>query len=457
MMKTNGNSLLIGLMILFLFAACQSTGPGPKAWIDQPLNSSEFTAGPITIQAHASDPDGVTAIAFFVMEEKVGEQQVNGERLENASILWQPPAPGKYQLSARGIDNAGNPGELAKIEIEVNGEPLATQTPTPKANIKDEVCSEAEVKAPILLSPENGAAIQGQPTLTWSYPDGTCHPASYVIDISPDATFKDISLGFGTADYNETSRAWPLPAGACYFWRVRALLQGADGPNSSVGNFCIAPIEVLVKVPSISVDQNANCRSGPGTNYETTAQASKGSELEILGRNPENTWFWVKPSESTIQCWISSSIGTLNGDPLKAPITKVAAQPVISPTPTPTPTPASPMFLVIPAVIDTTPPVISSIEFIPPIIAASGPVLCPGYVDVDIWVSASDNSGFVDVYAEIPSTGLMTWLRPTGSHFEQAVSPGSIPGTIQVIIHAYDEAGNHATAEASFIVIPCTQ
>jgi hypothetical protein len=115
------------------------------------------------------------------------------------------------------------------------------------------------------------------------------------------------------------------------------------------------------------------------------------------------------------------------------------------------------MFLVIPAVIDTTPPVISSIEFIPPIIAASGPVLCPGYVDVDIWVSASDNSGFVDVYAEIPSTGLMTWLRPTGSHFEQAVSPGSIPGTIQVIIHAYDEAGNHATAEASFIVIPCTQ
>jgi len=248
-MKINRNFLRAVFMLMFLLTSCQPSGPGPTAWIDQPLNSSKFAEGPITIQAHASDQDGVVAIDFFVMDEKVAEQKVSGGRLENTSIQWQPPAPGTYQISAHGIDNAGNSGEEAKIEIVIYEASIATQTPAPKTLETDSLCSMANLVAPVLISPQNGAAIAGEPEIAWSYPDSTCYPSSFVIDISPDATFKDVSLGFGTVDDKETSRQWPLPAGVCYFWRVRALLQGADGPNSSVGNFCIEPIEVLVKCP----------------------------------------------------------------------------------------------------------------------------------------------------------------------------------------------------------------
>lgn len=204
------------------------------------------------------------------------------------------------------------------------------------------------------------------------------------------------------------------------------------------------------------MDQDANCRSGPGTDYEAVDFAAEGSKLQIEGRNEGNTWFLVLPFAGADKCWISGSVGTISGNPLDTPLVEVASIPILSITETPTP--ASPPMFVITTVADMTPPVISSIEYFPPVIAASGPVLCPGYVDVDIIVSASDNSGYVEVYAEIPMTGVYTKLLPTGAHFQQAVSPGSIPGTISVIIHAYDAAGNHTTANwSSFTVIPCIQ
>jgi hypothetical protein len=465
-MKKSGSSTLIVLLMFFILSSCKSADSGPTVWIDQPLGGSEFPVSPITIQAHASDTDGVAHIAFFVMDEKVGEQPVGGGRLENASILWQPTVPGNYQLAVEGTDNEGNKGSKARVEIIIAGEDDATQTPTPAVNLKTQTpspyltvdqCAKDNLDAPVLLSPQNGITIEGQPQFSWAYPDGTCHPSSYVIDVSHDASFNDVSLGFGTVDFNETSRQWPLSAGQCYYWQVRAIIPGVDGPKSPAWSFCIAPPpDVTIELPSITMDQDANCRTGPGTNYEAVDFAAEGSKLKIEGRNEQNSWFLVLPSVGASKCWISGSIGTISGDPSDAPVVDAASLPIQ--TGTETPTSALPPALIITTVVDFTPPVISSIEYIPPVIAASGPVQCPGYVDVDIIVSASDNSGYVDLYAEIPSLGVYTKLLPTGSHFQQAVSPGSIPGTISVIIHAYDAAGNHTSANwSSFTVIPCIQ
>ncbi len=456
-MKKNRLSVLSVVLMFSILSSCQSKGPGPTAWIDQPLNKSEFSNAPITIQAHASDEDGVTVIAFFVMGEKIGEKTTGGKRLENASVIWEPQATGEYQLSVQGTDSMGNLGDMTSVGIiitDVSAETISNPTAVP---LLGELCTEDELEAPVLLSPQNGATIEGEPQFSWSYPDITCHPLSYTIDISLDSSFQDISLGFGTADHNETSRLWPLSAGKCYFWQVRAIIPGVDGPKSPAWTFCISPTpEVAVELPSITVDQDTNCRNGPGTGYEAVDFSPKGSTLEIMGRNNENTWYWVKPTSGANNCWISGSIGAISGDPLKAPVIEVANLPIQKATDTPTP--AAPPGLIITSVVDTTPPQISSVEFIPPVIAASAPVLCPGYVDVDIIVYASDNSGSVEVYAELPSTGLVTKLLQVGSHYAQAVSPGSIPGTIPVIIHAYDAAGNHVAADGySFTVIPCLQ
>ena len=372
-MKKLGISAITVLLLFSMLSSCQSAGPGPAAWIDQPLNNSEFSSGPITIQAHASDENGVAFIAFFVMNEKVGEQPAGGGRLENASILWQPPAPGEYQLAVEGTDNEGNKGSKARVEIIVTGEIDATQTPTPAANLTTQTptpapdltvdqCAEDNLDAPVLLSPQNGITIEGQPQFSWSYPDNTCHPSSYVIDVSLDASFNDISLGFGTADFNETSRQWPLSAGKCYYWQVRAIIPGVDGPKSPAWSFCIAPPpEVIIELPSIKVEQDANCRSGPGTDYEAVDFAAEGSNLKIEGRNEWNTWFLVLPSEGANKCWISGSVGTISGDPSDAPVVEVASLPIQDMTDTP----ASPYILVITIVADMTPPVISSMSIFP--------------------------------------------------------------------------------------------
>lgn len=225
-MRNAGYSAIILLVMFLMLSSCQSDGPGPNAWIDQPLEGSTFHHSSITIQAHASDADGVAVISFYVMDEKVGEQQVGGGILENSSIVWQPPAPGEYKLSAQGIDNEGNTGGKAGVGIIITGDSPLTPIATTATPSSGEQCTEDNLDAPTLLTPINGTTIEGQPSLSWSYPGNTCHPASYVVDISPDAGFSDVSLGFGTFDYMETSRQWPLSIGKCYYWQVRAIIPG---------------------------------------------------------------------------------------------------------------------------------------------------------------------------------------------------------------------------------------
>ncbi|HUV15271.1 MAG TPA: Ig-like domain-containing protein [Pelolinea sp.] len=59
-------ALCWGLILVFIFSACQKAGEGPRSWIDQPLENSVFPLGNIILQAHASDSDGVAVIEFFL-------------------------------------------------------------------------------------------------------------------------------------------------------------------------------------------------------------------------------------------------------------------------------------------------------------------------------------------------------------------------------------------------------
>ena len=439
----------IGVLLqILILVSCQAVGPRPSVWIDQPLDGSKFPVNPITIQAHASSLNGVSLIEFFVMDLKVGEQSVGGANLENASIVWNPPGPGEYKLAASAVDAAGNIGGKASVDILITGvvetpQMQETQTPSPSVTSSNILCTQDELVAPNLVSPEDGASIDREPILSWSYPESSCNPQSYKIDISPNAGFSDVSLGFGTLDFYETSRQWPLKAGECYYWRVRAIVSNFDGPNSAGRSFCIEKPPATIVFPAITINEDANCRSGPGTAYEAIDFAAKGSILSIEGRNEENTWYWVKPTEGADYCWISAVVGAVSGDPGKSK--------VISAPPLP--------LTVITATLDTIPPEITDIQVVPSVIAASGPIICPGYVEVTITVKATDNSGALDVYVEIPENSVNIKLVPLSNNkFQISVAPGNILGQKNLIIHAIDKAGNETSANwANFTVIPCLQ
>jgi hypothetical protein len=73
-------------------------------------------------------------------------------------------------------------------------------------------------------------------------------------------------------------------------------------------------------------DVGANCRTGPGTNYDKIASFGQGSYIQLVGRNAESTW-WVVRS-GTINCWISGTTGHTSG-----PLDNIA---VIQAPPSPT-------------------------------------------------------------------------------------------------------------------------
>jgi len=83
-----------------------------------------------------------------------------------------------------------------------------------------------------------------------------------------------------------------------------------------------------------------NCRSGPSTAYSILTTVPGGTYVVIVGRNNDNSWWYVQVNPS-LDCWISGVTGYTTGNPGSMSI--VAAPPL--PTPTlPPPAIAGPTF-----------------------------------------------------------------------------------------------------------------
>jgi hypothetical protein len=107
--------------------------------------------------------------------------------------------------------------------------------------------------APILSSPENGAAsVSGQPTFGWSATDNT---DDYAIEVSESAGFGTPVIdvdGIGTNEYTPTVT---LDSQKTYYWRVRSRNTDGYSDYSSVWSFTVAmPKQYLRPISVISND-----------------------------------------------------------------------------------------------------------------------------------------------------------------------------------------------------------
>jgi len=73
-------------------------------------------------------------------------------------------------------------------------------------------------------------------------------------------------------------------------------------------------------------DVGANCRSGPGTNYDKITSFAQAAYIPLVGRNADRTW-WVVRTGGT-NCWISATTGHSSG-----PLDNIPEMPA-PPTPT---------------------------------------------------------------------------------------------------------------------------
>lgn len=114
-----------------------------------------------------------------------------------------------------------------------------------------------------------------------------------------------------------------------------------DTPTSSVPTLTPVPLETLVdfelptlaptSTPSVFLaspkDQPVNCRFGPGTSYVVIGALIIGRQAEIIGRNEDSSWWYVRnPSDPSTSCWLSAAFVETVGDVQSLP---VASAPII--------------------------------------------------------------------------------------------------------------------------------
>jgi hypothetical protein len=109
------------LGVSLLLTGCGSSGPGPDAWLDRPLNQTHYPLEPLEIMAHASSAQGVTGFNFSVDGEVIHQAAVSGGRMEKATHIWTPPEPGVYLVGAAATDSSGTIGNLATSVVYIGG------------------------------------------------------------------------------------------------------------------------------------------------------------------------------------------------------------------------------------------------------------------------------------------------------------------------------------------------
>jgi hypothetical protein len=108
-----------------------------------------------------------------------------------------------------------------------------------------------------------------------------------------------------------------------------------DTPTSSNPTITSAPFETLASLelptitptstPSVFLaspkEQPVNCRFGPATSYTVLGALIVGRQAEIIGRNSDSTWWYVRnPSDPSTSCWLSAEFVVTVGDVQSLPV-----------------------------------------------------------------------------------------------------------------------------------------
>lgn len=126
-----------------------------------------------------------------------------------------------------------------------------------------------------------------------------------------------------------------LPASQTTETPASTLTPLLDTPTSSSPTPTLVPFETLVNLefPTITPtstpnvllasakDQPVNCRFGPGTSYAIIGALLVGRQAEIIGRNPDSSWWYVRnPSDPSTSCWLSAEFVQTVGDVQSLPV-----------------------------------------------------------------------------------------------------------------------------------------
>lgn len=79
-----------------------------------------------------------------------------------------------------------------------------------------------------------------------------------------------------------------------------------------------------------TIEQDAACRTGPGTEYDVAGYLTQGQAALTFGVDPLGEWWWIQYPSGSLSCWVSGLLVSFAGG--------TPTLPVLTPGPTPTPT-----------------------------------------------------------------------------------------------------------------------
>lgn len=83
----------------------------------------------------------------------------------------------------------------------------------------------------------------------------------------------------------------------------------------------LAPTSTPSTILASARDQPVNCRFGPGTSYAVTGALNVGRQAEIIGRNEDSSWWYVRnPSNPSTSCWLAASVTDTVGNVVSLPV-----------------------------------------------------------------------------------------------------------------------------------------
>ena len=439
---------LRSLFLLFFLAgiltACSGASSGPRAWIDQPLDGSEFPLQPVTLTAHAADDDGISSFEVYLNAELLQTLSAGGERLGEASWEWLPPEPGEYTIQVVAIDSQGNRGSQAESQVTISGVALdPAQAPlqeTLQASIDQIEClSDQTVAVSFSIISPLGIESYG----IWSTWVDVEHSETFQ-DPLPTNISKTVNITEPVQDQIDRNHQWGLKvvlAGQADPYFFYALEPDGRCPGHYLNTTLKDTPSALIDL--ITAGQNLVCRFGPDGLFEAVAYLTPGQTARAVGKLANSTWIQVEVPDRSQPCWIAANL-------VEIPPGLLDTLPDVAPPPLPTLAPTD-----APAA-DTTAPSISGLSSTPDLILTQSGGCSLYSRTTTVQASITDDTSVSQVTASWTiggESGQVTLSHAGGSTYQGQIGPLSTTGTLSITVQAVDSTGNTSSASAPSVTV----
>jgi hypothetical protein len=252
------------LLFSIFFTACSAAGaggPGPRTWIDAPLEGMVLDLGPVIVISHAASEGGTARAALMVNGEEVRADEASDSAAELVEFdqTWTPETEGEYTLQVISTDHGGNEGRSNLVTVCVGQATANCEIASVPSDTPELLTSETPT-----LTPTATAAEVNIPTITFDQ-SANCRLG--------DSTAYDVVNGF---DIGETLIIEGRNAATTWFW---VLMPGSNAHCFVAGSTgtLAGPYQTVPVITPLPLPVTDTPESGGEEQPEAGAPATPGN------------------------------------------------------------------------------------------------------------------------------------------------------------------------------------